>query len=118
MLLRPGMTATVDIVVEKIENALLIPSAALRFTPPVQEGKKPSRGLVGSILPRPPSQDNKEAKDAADKKKHRVWTLVNGQLASVSITTGSANGGMTQVVEGDLQPGTAVVVDTLQAVKP
>jgi len=32
--LRPGMTATVSFVVEELENALLIPSAALRFRPP------------------------------------------------------------------------------------
>ena len=41
--LRPGMTATADITVKKVENAVLVPSAALRFTPPVQEEKKPSR---------------------------------------------------------------------------
>ena len=40
LFLRPGMTATADIVVKKSENAILVPSAALRFTPPVQEAKK------------------------------------------------------------------------------
>lgn len=34
MLLRPGMTATADITVESIADALLIPNAALRFQPP------------------------------------------------------------------------------------
>jgi len=53
LLLRPGMTATTDIVVKKIVNAVLIPSAALRFTPPVQEEKKSSGGLVSSILTAP-----------------------------------------------------------------
>lgn len=33
-LLLPGMTATVDFVVERLEQALLVPSAALRFEPP------------------------------------------------------------------------------------
>jgi len=36
--LRPGMTATADITVNKVENAILIPSVALRFTPPVDRG--------------------------------------------------------------------------------
>jgi HlyD family secretion protein len=35
--LRPGMTATADIVVEMVKNVLLVPGAALRFAPPVQE---------------------------------------------------------------------------------
>ncbi len=52
------MTATADITVKKIENTVLIPSAALRFTPPVQEEKKPSVSLVDSLLPRPPSPTN------------------------------------------------------------
>ena len=33
-LLLPGMTATVDFVVDRIEDALLVPAAALRFDPP------------------------------------------------------------------------------------
>jgi len=111
LLLRPGMTATADIVVKKIENAVLIPTTALRFTPPVQEGKQPSRGLIGAILPRPPRPDNKQVKDIANKKQQRVWVLKDGQLAPVTITTGSANGGLMEVTAGDLKPGSAVVVD-------
>ncbi len=117
LLLRPCMTATADIIVEKIENAVLIPSAALRFTPPVQEEKKSSTSLVGSILPRPPSSENKQIGDSVNKKQQRVWMLKNGQLFAVSITIGSANGGMTEVTAGDIQPGMAVAVDTISAVK-
>jgi HlyD family secretion protein len=117
LLLRPGMTATADIVVKKITNAVLIPSAALRFMPPVQEEKKSSGGLVSSILPHPPSQGNKELGDNGNKKQQRVWTLKDGQLSAVSVTIGSANGGMTEILSGDIKPGTAVVVDTVSSVK-
>ncbi|MGV8058107.1 MAG: efflux RND transporter periplasmic adaptor subunit [Smithellaceae bacterium] len=117
LLLRPGMTATADIIVKKIENAVLIPSAALRFTPPVQEEKKSSTGLVSSILPHPPSSENKQIGDSANGKQQRIWILKNGQLSAVSITIGAANGGMTEVVVGDIKPGMAVVVDTISTVK-
>ena len=117
LLLRPGMTATADVIVKKIENAVLIPSAALRFTPPVQEEKKSSTSLVGSILPHPPSSENKQIGDSVNKKQQRIWILKNGKLSAVSITIGSANGGMTEVVAGDIQPGMAVVVDTISTVK-
>src|SRR5690606_27207126 len=46
LLLRPGMTATADIVVESVEDALLVPNAALRYAPPSAN----ERG--GSILTR------------------------------------------------------------------
>ncbi len=117
LLLRPGMTATADIVVKQIDNAVLIPTSALRFSPPVQEEKKQSRSLISAMMPRPPRSDNKQVKDNANQKQHRVWVLHNGQLAPVSITIGSANGGVTEVTAGDLKPGMAVVVDTVSTVK-
>jgi HlyD family secretion protein len=117
LLLRPGMTATADIVVKKIEYALLIPGAALRFTPPIQEEKKSSGGLIGSLIPHPPGQGNKQPVENSNKKQQQIWILKNGKLASVFITTGSANGGTTEVLSGEIQPGEAVVIDTISSVK-
>ena len=34
LLLRPGMTGTASIIIQKVDNALLVPNTALRFTPP------------------------------------------------------------------------------------
>ena len=55
--LRPGMTATADIVVKKVKDAILVPSAALRFIPPVRNeaAKKPSGGLIGQPPSAPPA---------------------------------------------------------------
>jgi len=112
--LRPGMTATADITVKKVENAILIPSAALRFTPPVQEEKKTSGSLVSALLPRPPRSGSQQRDDATEnKKQQRVYVLKNNQPSPVSITVGSTNGGLTEVVAGDIQPGMAVVVDVV-----
>ncbi|MCE5281486.1 MAG: efflux RND transporter periplasmic adaptor subunit [Deltaproteobacteria bacterium] len=110
--LRPGMTATADITVKELKGALLIPGAALRFTPPVQEEAKASGGLIASILPRPPRQ-TKQTETVGNGKQQRVWVLKDGRLASVTVTTGSTSGSLTEVVAGDIKPGTAVVVDTL-----
>jgi HlyD family secretion protein len=118
------MTATADITVKKVENALLIPSAALRFTPPVQEEKKKdeekksSGSLVGSLFPRPSRQGSQKSNGSTgNKSQQRVWTLKDGQLSAVPVTIGSTDGAMTEVVAGDIQPGMAVVVDILSAVK-
>jgi len=116
--LRPGMTATADITVEKQESAILIPTAALRFAPPVEEAKKPSTGLVGSLLPRPPSPASKNDEDiSATKKRQRVWTLRDGQLSAIPVTVGSTSGSMTEILSGDVSPGMALVVDTVSAGK-
>lgn len=115
--LRPGMTATADIIIKKIGKAILIPSAALRFAPPVQEEKKPSTGLIGAILPHPPGPGSQQREEAADKKEKRIWVLRDGKILPVWIVTGSTNGGMTEVVAGDIQPGMTMVVDTVASEK-
>lgn len=115
--LRPGMTATADITGKKVENATLVPSAALRFAPPMQQEEKPSAGLVGSLLPHPPSNTQQRTDTAVNGKQQRVWVLKNGQLSPVSVTTGSTSGGLTEVLSTDLQPSMDVVVDSIASAK-
>ncbi len=115
--LRPGMTATAEITVKKIENAILVPNAALRFTPPIGEKKEPSddTDLIGKLLPRRHRHPSKERKDAtADNKQQRVWTLRGGQLVAIAVTTGATDGKMTEVTTGQIEPGVALVVDAVR----
>ena len=115
--LRPGMTATADITVNKVENAILVPSAALRFSPPVQQEKKSSTGLVGALLPRPPKGSQQREDTTTSGKQQRVWILKDGQISAVSITTGSTSGAMTEILTGDIKPGMEVVVDIIAGAK-
>lgn len=111
--LRPGMTATADIIVQKIENAILIPTAALRFKPPAKQEAKPSGGLIGGLLPRPPRASHQQSEQQVNnKKEQQVWILKNKKPSPMSITVGSANGGFTEVKAGDIHPGMAVIVDS------
>jgi HlyD family secretion protein len=118
--LRPGMTATADITVEKIEDAVLAPTVALRFSPPMEEqkkGKKPSGGLVGSLFPRPPRSGQEHGGEIpTDKKEQHVWIIRDGKLSAVPVTTGATDGTMTEIVAGGIEPGTALVVDTIDMV--
>jgi HlyD family secretion protein len=113
--LRPGMTATADIVVKRVEKAVLAPSVALRYTPPVQQEKKSSNGLISTLLPHPPVSGTQQPEDAATKKQQRVWTLRDGRLAAVPVTVGATNGAMTEILAGEIQPGMAVVVDSVSS---
>jgi len=116
--LRPGMTATASITVNSVENAILLPSTALRFTPPVQEEEKSSGSLVGMLLPRPPHSRSTERQDAAgNKKQQKVWILRDGQPQAMPVTVGATDGVLTEMLTGDLKPGTAVVVDSVTGAK-
>lgn len=108
--LRPGMTATANITVKKVTDAVLVPSAALRFAPPVQQVKAPSRGLLGALLPRPPMPAPKQ-KEESNGKEHKVWVLKDGQPIAVPVTMGATNGTFVEVFSPEITAGTPVILD-------
>lgn len=113
--LRPGMTATAVITVDKRENVLLVPNAALRYAPAgtgPSPGPARGRGLVGMLLPGPPRMtDTKTAEPDTKKKEQRVWTLRDGQLVPLAITKGRNDSQYTEVVDGPVEAGTELVTD-------
>jgi len=115
LLLRPGMTATADIVIRKVRKAVLVPNAALRFSPPQQDTSTKSdssAGILVKIMPHPPRKPSSPL-NGSDKNRQQVWTLRDGSPYPVSITTGSTDGTMTEVLKGDITAGTAVIVDAV-----
>jgi HlyD family secretion protein len=114
--LRPGMTASAEIVTVRLKDALLIPNAALRFTPP-DTGPKKSRSLVSAMLPRPPPPPEKKAGSQKKSGSHRIWVLQGGQPSPLDITTGFSDGQHTQVTGGELKTGMAVITDTVEVAK-
>lgn len=109
LLLRPGMTATADIRVREVKAALLVPNAALRFSPPDQSTQS-NRSWLQSLLPRMPgrrtSQPNKSPGTGRS-----IWILVDNQPAERQVKTGVSDGNHTVIVGGDLEPGDRVIVD-------
>jgi HlyD family secretion protein len=104
-LLQPGMTATAEITVTQVSDAVLVPNAALRFTPPaaLQNG----RGF--RLLPTPPGLARRDR--SADKAPPRVWTVVGQNLTPINVTLGATNGTVTVLRGTDVPPGTPVIVD-------
>ncbi len=88
LLLRQGMTATADILVDETPDAILVPNAALRFTPPGE--------TVG----------------AAEGDERTVWILRNGEPMGVEITVGASDGRFSAVTGGDLRAGDKVITAT------
>jgi len=106
--LRPGMTATAEIEVKRIPDALLVPNAALRFTPAQadEEEQSPLRML---FMRRPP-QRPKPAGGNASTREQRVYRLRRDEPEPVDVTIGATNGAFTEVVAGELALDDALVV--------
>jgi len=115
LLLRPGMTATADIIVRQIGNALLVPSAALRFKPPQLEtaGDAGGGGLVSKMLPRPPHAPKVHEAISLEERPDQVWILRDGRPEPVVVATGASNGIVTEILSGDIAPGMPVITDAI-----
>jgi len=115
LLLRPGMTATADILVKQVTNALLVPNAALRFSPPEPEQLAASSGgLMSNLLPRPPSNSKpQEHAGNSNKNQQHIWTLRDGQPIVIEVTTGSSDGINTEITSGDIESGMVLITDTI-----
>jgi HlyD family secretion protein len=110
--LRPGMTATAEIATVTRDNALLVPNAALRFTPATPAGAPPSGGLLDSLLPHPPA--DKSSQSAATKSKgssQQVWALVDGKPLAIPVTVGVTDGRFTEITDSDLKEGMQAITD-------
>lgn len=122
--LKPGMTASAEIVVENVHDALLVPNAALRFSPPDERAPGPALAtglkLVDSIIapagaksPRGPLAD--AGGDGSNLR--RVFVEEAGRLKPIVIGIGASDGNMTEVVSGPLREGQRVVVDLASSKK-
>jgi HlyD family secretion protein len=115
LLLRPGMTATAIIVAELHKDAVAVPNAALRFSPPGTgtgggAGRRgmgiPVPGLGGG--PRPNPANSGQAKGP------KVWVLNGATPTPVPVKIGASDGRVTEILEGDIAPGAKVLVDVVE----
>ncbi|MDO8653550.1 MAG: efflux RND transporter periplasmic adaptor subunit [Undibacterium sp.] len=111
--LRPGMTATANIIANERRDVLLVPNTALRFTPSQTAKASANTGIVASLMPRGPSRTPRKsaASGASTALARQVWVLRNGTAVAVAVTPGISDGKMTEVTGGDLQAGMQVITD-------
>lgn len=112
LLLRPGMTGTANVTVNALENVLLVPNAALRFTPPASAARD-QRPLWSRIFPAPPRPPPRQVQKSGERRQQQVWTLRDGQPVAIAVTVGATDGRVTQVVSGGVEPGFDVITDVL-----
>ncbi len=107
LLLRPGMTATADIVVNEIEDTLLIPNAALRFSPEEGDLKR----FSGKPKSNPEASED-ETTEKVKREQQKVWIVQDGKIVQVPINIGETDNINTEVKSGDLKPGDLLIINT------
>ncbi len=107
LLLRPGMTATVNVVTREASGVLLVPSAAFRFTPPAAQPQR-SFSLTDLFNPQrmgPRFGARPQGRGAGGR---GVWVLENGAPVRKAVEVGVTAGDMTEIVSG-LDAGARVI---------
>lgn len=108
--LLPGMTANVSIVTNRVEDALVVPASALRFTPPDAQGGRPGRGEGGPPQARDARGQTagaaREGGEGADRaggggadrprgegrRRSRIYLLDGAALEEVEVEVGPSDG--------------------------
>jgi HlyD family secretion protein len=93
LLLKPGMTATIKIVVDRRDAVLRVPDQALRYSP---AGRVAPTGSSGAKTPLDGSP--------------QVWILREGRPTAVPVQLGLQDGAFTEIVKGDLKPGDDLII--------
>lgn len=114
--LRPGMTATAEIVTLERPRALLIPDAALRFRPQDSDAAAGGGGLASAFGPPRRRRDGGAGKAATIGRGSQQTVYIlgdDGKPQPVQITTGNSNGAMTEVTGGALRAGMKIITAQL-----
>jgi len=109
--LRPGMTATADISVNSVRNALLVPNSAFRFTPNAAAKSQKSEGLMTSMAPRPPGgrRNVEQERKIGVGSTQTVYILDGAQPRAIKVVTGASDGRVTAIRSKELEPGMEVI---------
>jgi HlyD family secretion protein len=114
--LRPGMTATADIVTADKRDVLLVPNAALRFSPQTQAAGQEEGGIAKQLSMGPPRRGNRTQRSVTLARGATQTVYIkgeDGQPKPVQIVTGDTDGAMTEVVSGGLKAGMQVITGQL-----
>lgn len=111
-LLRPGMTATVSVITREVKDAVVVPNAAFRYSPPAPEARS-GWSLNRLFMPRMRRSDGQRQRRTDADGRRTLYVLRNGEPEAVRVKTGSTDGESTEIVSG-LQAGDLVITGTRQ----
>ena len=110
LLLRPGMTATVEIITREATDVLMVPSAAFRFRPSVVE--QGSRWRLDRLF-QPPRMFNRNTSTNVQRTdgSRALYVLKNGAPEQIHVKTGATDADRTEITSG-LSAGDNVIIGT------
>lgn len=114
-ILRPGMTATADIVTQELHDVLLVPNSALRFKP--SAGNRDG-GITSQIVPGPRRfrRGNARQVNFGIGSSQTLYVVgEDGNPKAIQVTVGASDGARTVITGGDLKPGMRVITGQLAA---
>jgi HlyD family secretion protein len=107
-LLKPGMTSTVSIQIERADNALRVPAAALRFTPSEQVLKEFPAANADPALSDQPARV-RQGSAGSNGRRAAIWQLVNGRLHRVPVRVGVSDGTQVAITTDALDEGASII---------
>ena len=114
--LRPGMTATANIVTTERQNVLLVPNAALRWSPERDAANAKAGGVASVLVPRIGRGGRGGGREVSIGRGSRQTVYVlgaDGNPQAVQVIVGESNGSETEVTGGDLHEGQEVITARL-----
>ena len=108
LLLRPGMTATAQIITKQSLDKLIIPNTALRFKPKIQTEQKAS--TMNFVQPPKMPQGDARAKELGKKEFVPIFVLENNQPKRVMVKVLDTDGKSTTIETNDLKVDDEVIV--------
>jgi len=114
-ILLPGMTAYVSIVFAKHDNVLLVPNAALRFKPKLDDEAVDAGANASGKAPR--GSRKKPATDGINADgfgRGKLYVLQDGKPQLRRVKVGITDGKLTEIVSDELKPGDKVIAGEAQ----
>ncbi|MGB8657686.1 MAG: efflux RND transporter periplasmic adaptor subunit [Candidatus Zixiibacteriota bacterium] len=112
LLLKPGMTANVMILIDQREDVLKVRSAALKFTPSMQRKAKTPTQTTGNSYSANASPNRNPGRDFKKwASSPKVWILAkDGRPKPVLVQAGLSDGSVTEVISDSLKEGEEVII--------
>jgi HlyD family secretion protein len=118
LLLKPGMTANVQFLVNRREDVLTIPNMALRFKPPDQKSeaqellRQEQSRAAPTVGARKTSRSPGGAGGGGGRSGRRIslYLLRNGKAEPVEVQLGITDGSKTEIREGEIKENDPVII--------